>query len=108
MIIATLGQPTWYSSLDLEPDPASPDYGWTNTVISCANGLFFAAGSLGALFTGLVSTKLGRIKVFQLGAIVGIVGGIIQTAATSAGMVRFLDLEIFVLVLKISSIWPLE
>lgn len=108
MIIATLGQPTWYSSLDLEPDPTSPDYGWTNTVISCANGLFFAAGFFGALFTGSVSTKLGRIKVFQLGAIIGIVGGIIQTAAMSAGMVRLLDLGIFVLVLRIPSIWPLE
>lgn len=87
VIIATLGQPTWYSSLDLETDPTSPDYNWTNTVISCANGLFFAGGFVGAIFSGLVSTKIGRIGCFQVGAVTGIVGGAIQTGAISASMV---------------------
>lgn len=87
VIIATLGQPTFYSSLHLNPDPTSPDYGWTNTVISCANGLFFAGGFFGALMTGAISAKIGRIRVFQIGAVVGIVGGAIQTGAVSAAMV---------------------
>jgi MFS family permease len=87
VIIATLGQPSWYSSLHLNPDPTSPDYSWTNTVISCANGLFFAGGFFGALFTGAISAKIGRIGVFQIGAVIGIVGGAIQTGAVSAAMV---------------------
>lgn len=88
VIISTLGQPTFYSSLGLVTDPTDPGYGFTNAVISTANGIFFAGAFSGALVAGALSSKLGRIRIFQMSSIVGIIGGAIQTGAISAAMVR--------------------
>ena len=87
VIVSTLGQPTFYSSLHLVADPTAPGYSWTNTVISTANGVFFGAAFFGALGGGLISANFGRIRVFQISATVGIIGGAIQTGAISAAMV---------------------
>jgi MFS family permease len=89
VIISTLGQPTFYSSLGLVTDISDPGYGFVTAIISTANGIFFAGAFFGALLAGGLSSRLGRIKIFQMSSIVGIIGGAIQTDAMSAAMVVF-------------------
>lgn len=82
-----MGQPSWYSSLNLDPDPTSPGYGHTNDIIATVQGIFFAGGFFGCLFAGLVGNRLGRIRSFQVCSVICIVGGAIQTGATNQAMV---------------------
>ncbi|KAK5053686.1 hypothetical protein LTR84_001647 [Exophiala bonariae] len=86
VIISTLGQPTFYSSLGLVTDTSDSGYGFTNAIISTANGIFFAGAFFGALLAGGLSSRLGRIRIFQMSSIVGIIGGAIQTGAISPAM----------------------
>jgi hypothetical protein len=90
----TLGQPTFYSSLNLVADPTLPGYSHTSTIIGAANGVFFAAGFFGTLQSGYCGDKFGRVNSFRIAATIGIIGGIIQTAAVDQAMVRSL------------SVWP--
>jgi len=41
----TIGQPTFYSSLGLEQNPATPGYSYTNDIIGASNGIFLALNS---------------------------------------------------------------
>jgi len=86
VIIATLGQPTFYTSMHLVSDPTSPGYGHTSTIIATVNGVFFAGGFLGCLFAALAGSSLGRLRGFQAAAVVGIIGSTIQTAAVNPAM----------------------
>jgi hypothetical protein len=56
VIIATLGQPTFYTSMHLVSDPTSLGYGHTSTIIATVNGVFFAGGFLGCLFAALAGS----------------------------------------------------
>ncbi len=87
VIVATLGQPTWYTSLNLEADPTAPGYSHTTTIIGAVNGVFFAAGFFGTLLSGWLDDRLGRVNSLRLAAAVGIVGAVLQTAAVNQGMV---------------------
>ncbi len=87
VIVSTLGQPTWYSSLHLEADTTAPDYSHTTTIIGAANGVFFAGGILGLFLAGWLGDRLGRVSGFRVAATVGIVGGAIQTGAMNQAMV---------------------
>ncbi|KAE8441595.1 hypothetical protein EG329_004644 [Mollisiaceae sp. DMI_Dod_QoI] len=86
VIVSTLGQPTWYSSLHLEADTTAPDYSHTTTIIGAANGVFFAGGILGSFLAGWLGDRLGRVSGFRVAATVGIVGGAIQTGAMNQAM----------------------
>jgi hypothetical protein len=90
VIIATLGQPSFYTSMDLVADPTAPGYGQTNDFLATIQGVFFAGGFFGCLFTGLTGSKLGRLWSFRVAAAVGILGSGIQAGAVNQGMVGFL------------------
>lgn len=87
IIVATVGQPSWYKSLNLESDVTAPGYSHTTTIIGAANGVFFAGGTLGCILGGWLGDRLGRVNGFRMAAIVGIIGGAIQTGAANQAMV---------------------
>lgn len=89
LIVQTVGQPTWYSSLHLEPDTTAPGYSHTTTIIGASNGVFFAGGTLGCLLGGWLGDKVGRVNGFRIAATVGIIGAAIQTGAANQAMVCF-------------------
>jgi MFS family permease len=90
IIVATVGQPSWYKSLHLESDTTAPGYSHTTTIIGAANGVFFAGGTLGCLLGGWLGDKLGRVNAFKVAATVGIIGAAIQTGAANQAMVSLI------------------
>ena len=90
IIVATVGQPTWYKSLNLESDTTAPGYSHTTAIIGAANGVFFAGGTLGCLLGGWLGDKLGRVNAFKVAATVGIIGAAIQTGAANQAMVSLI------------------
>ncbi|PMD29230.1 general substrate transporter [Hyaloscypha variabilis F] len=86
IIVQTVGQPSWYKSLNLESDTTAPRYSHTTTIIGASNGVFFAGGTLGCLIGGWFGDKLGRVNGFRVAATVGIIGAAIQTGATNQAM----------------------
>ncbi|KIM97589.1 hypothetical protein OIDMADRAFT_44281 [Oidiodendron maius Zn] len=86
IIVATVGQPSWYRSLNLESDTTAPGYSHTTTIIGAANGVFFAGGTLGCILGGWLGDKLGRVNGFRVAATVGIIGAAIQTGAANQAM----------------------
>lgn len=84
----TIGQPTFYTSLNLEQDPTAPGYGYTNDIIGAANGIFFGLGFLGCFLAGWAGNRFGRVYGFRIAAVIGIIGGILQCASQSPAMVR--------------------
>lgn len=83
----TIGQPTFYKSLNLERDPASPGYSYTNDIIGASNGVFFGAGFLGCFLAGWAGDRFGRVSGFRIAAVTGIVGGILQCRSQSSALV---------------------
>lgn len=65
VIIATVGQPSFYTSMNLVSDITSPGYSHTNSSIATIKGIFFADGFFGSLFASLVGSKLCRIWVSE-------------------------------------------
>lgn len=88
IIVATVGQPSWYRSLNLESDSTAPGYSHTTTIIGASNGVLFAGGTLGCILGGWLGDKLGRVNAFRVAATVGIIGAAIQTGAVNQAMVR--------------------
>ena len=86
VIVATLGQPTFYSSLNLVADPKAAGYSHTTTIIGAVNGVFYGAGFLGTFAAGWAGDRLGRLNGFRLAATVGLVGSVLQTASVNQGM----------------------
>lgn len=82
VIVATLGQPTWYSSLNIDPTSSH-----ATAIIGAANGVFFAGGFFGCLVSAYAVEKLGRLNGLRLAAVIGIIGAAIQTGAVNQGMV---------------------
>jgi MFS family permease len=85
----TIGQPTFYTSLGLEQDPAAPTYRYTNDITGAANGAFFGTGFLGCFLSGWAGNKFGRVGGFRIAATTGVIAGALQCAAQSPPMVRF-------------------
>ncbi|TAQ87226.1 hypothetical protein B7494_g4450 [Chlorociboria aeruginascens] len=86
VIVATVGQPTFYSSLNLEVIPTAPSYSHTTTIIGAVNGVFFAGGFCGTFVGGWMGDRFGRVRSLRCAAGVGFVGAVIQTAAIDQGM----------------------
>lgn len=87
IIVATVGQPTWYKSLHLQSDTTAPGYSHTTTIIGASNGVFFAGGTLGCVLGGWLADKLGRVNGFRVAATVGIIGAAVQTGTINQAMV---------------------
>lgn len=84
----TIGQPAFYSSLGLQENPTAPGYSYTNDIIGAANGIFFGTGFVGSFLAAWAGNRLGRVNGFRIAAATGIVGGVLQCASQSPGMVR--------------------
>lgn len=83
----TIGQPSFYSSLNLERDTTSPRYSHTNDIIGASNGVFFGAGFLGCFLAGWAGDRFGRVNGFRIAAVTGMVGGILQCGSQTPAMV---------------------
>lgn len=53
----------------------------TSPVIGAINATFNGGAVFGALFGGVIMDKYGRRKTIGTGAVIGVVGGILQAAA---------------------------
>jgi len=89
VVVATLGQPTFYESLKLDPDPTSSDYGHTATIIGAITGVFFGSAFFGTFLSGWAGDRLGRVLGIRLAALIGIIGAVLQTGAVNVAMVSF-------------------
>ncbi|KAG4433381.1 hypothetical protein IFR05_011141 [Cadophora sp. M221] len=85
-IATTLGQPGFYSFMNLAPDATSPGYGHTTHVIATVNGLYSAGGAVGCLLFMWLAEKFGRLRTIQLGALIAILGGALQGGAANIDM----------------------
>lgn len=70
-------------------DPTAPGYAHTDVIIGAVNGVFSASAFLGAFLAGYGADKFGRLGNLRLAAIIGVIGGVIQTASVNVGMVSF-------------------
>jgi MFS family permease len=70
-------------------DPTAPGYSHTTTIIGAVNGVFFGAGFFGTFLSGWLNDRVGRVNSIRIGSTIGIIGGIIQTAAVNQAMVCF-------------------
>lgn len=82
VISNTLGQPSFYKYHGLASDPTSPDYGYTNSIIGAANGLFF----MGAILLSWLADKHGRKPALAISSTVTILGGAISAGSVHVGM----------------------
>lgn len=67
--------------------PSDPDYSHTTSIISAANGVFYAGAFLGTVLVAWPAEKWGRLRAFQIGALFHLLGGILQCAAVNIPMV---------------------
>ncbi|OQU97186.1 hypothetical protein CLAIMM_03160 [Cladophialophora immunda] len=82
----TLGQPTFYSSLNLVASATLPGYGHTNDILGAANGVFFGTGFFGCFLAGWAGNRLGRVNGFRIAAVTGMLGGALQCGSQSQAM----------------------
>ena len=88
IIGSTIGQPGWYSYFNL-PVVGQPGYATTTTnAIATANGLFSAGGAVGSLFIMWSASAIGRKRNIQLGAVLSVVGGVLQGGAAALAYVN--------------------
>jgi MFS family permease len=91
---ATLGLPSFYESLSLDPNPISPGYSHTRVILGAINGIFFAGGFFGTLFAGWAGAYFGRVKSFRICASLGVLGGALSAGSVNQAMVIYLVLSI--------------
>lgn len=82
VISNTLGQPSWFTQMGLAGDDQQ-----TTNIISAANGLFYAGGFFGTIFTYGVSERWGRLMGLKVAAGWAILGGALQAGAMNIPMV---------------------
>ncbi|KAF1813591.1 general substrate transporter [Eremomyces bilateralis CBS 781.70] len=85
VISATIGQPMFYTDLDLTPQ-GEPGYSHTANLIGAMNGLNSAGSALGAAFTSWSADKFGRLRSIQMGAIVLIIGAGLCAGSVNVAM----------------------
>ncbi|KAH7077809.1 general substrate transporter [Paraphoma chrysanthemicola] len=86
VIGSTIGQPGWYEFFDL-PIQGEPGYGGQTThAIATANGVFSAGGAVGSLFIMWSATAFGRKRNIQIGALLSVLGGVLQSGAQNLEM----------------------
>ena len=85
VIGSTIGQPTFYTSLDMSP-PGTPGYPESANLISAYNGINSVGAIIGAAFVSWYANYAGRKRTIQLGALVQIVGGALSAGSISPAM----------------------
>ncbi|KAI1335076.1 general substrate transporter [Xylariaceae sp. FL0016] len=81
IIGSTIGQAGWYQFFNLPMD-GEPGYDTITTpAIATANGLFSAGGAVACLLFMWSGDYFGRVRNIQIGCLLGILGGILQSAA---------------------------
>lgn len=81
IISSTIGQPGWYAFFDL-PTDGQPGYDTKTTpTIATANGLFSAGAAVACLILMWSCDYLGRVRNMQIGCLLGILGGALQSGA---------------------------
>ena len=81
VISNTLGQPGFITKFHLDNGTAH-----TNAITGAINGLFAAGGVIGAFITGWMCEARGRKETMYLGAVVTIIGAVLQTASVDIAM----------------------
>lgn len=85
---STIGQPSFYSSLDLAPQ-GEPGYDRTANLIAAFNGVSSAGASFGALFNSWSADALSRKHTIQIGATILSIGAALCAASINSGMFIF-------------------
>ncbi|KAJ7189343.1 general substrate transporter [Mycena pura] len=85
IIGSTIGQPSFYTSLDLAP-PDKPGYGRTAEFIGAFNGVNCAGSAIGAAVCSWSADKFGRKRTIQFASIILIVGTAICAGSVNNGM----------------------
>lgn len=85
IIGSTVGQPSFYTSLNLAPQGA-PGYSHTTRIIAALNGLNSAGAIIGCLYHVWSSEFLGRKKTMIVGCLVLTIGGAICAGAVDIAM----------------------
>ncbi|OBT90450.1 hypothetical protein VE02_01227 [Pseudogymnoascus sp. 03VT05] len=86
IIATTLGQPGFFSFMNLATDTTSPDYAHNTKVLATVNGLYSAGGAVGCLAFMWIAEQFGRLRTIQLGALIAILGGALQGGAANIEM----------------------
>lgn len=84
-VSSTIGQPSFYSSLDLAPQ-GEPGYGRTAEYIGAFNGVNCAGSAIGAAICSWSADKFGRKRTIQYAAVVLVIGAAICAGSVNNGM----------------------
>lgn len=85
---STIGQPSFYSSLNLAPQ-GSPGYSRTANLIAAFNGVSSGGAALGALFNSWSANALSRKHTIQIGAAILSIGAALCAGSVNSGMFIF-------------------
>lgn len=86
IIGSTIGQPGWYAFFNL-PAAGMPGYdSITTPAIATANGLFSAGGAVACLILMVSCDYFDRVRNIQIGCLLGILGGALQSGAQNLSM----------------------
>ncbi|KIX06105.1 uncharacterized protein Z518_04079 [Rhinocladiella mackenziei CBS 650.93] len=85
IIGSTIGQPSFYKSLDLAPQ-GEPGYSRTAQYIGAFNGVNSAGSAIGAAGCSYFADRLGRKRTIQLAAIVLVIGAAICAGSVDNAM----------------------
>ncbi|CAK7223967.1 hypothetical protein SEUCBS140593_005414 [Sporothrix eucalyptigena] len=86
VIANTIGQPSFYKTMNLVEDSTAPGYSHTSTILGAANGIFFAGGFFGTLLSAWAGDRVGRVNGFRIASLTGIIGGALQSGAINVPM----------------------
>ncbi|KPM46386.1 hypothetical protein AK830_g167 [Neonectria ditissima] len=81
VISNTLGQPSWYKQMGLAPQSQK-----TTDIVGAANGLFYAGGFFGTLFTYYFSERWGRLTGLKVAAVWAVLGNALQAGSMNIPM----------------------
>ncbi|KAJ6452943.1 arabinose-proton symporter [Mycena sanguinolenta] len=85
IIGSTIGQPSFYTSLDLAPQ-GKPGYSRTAEFIGAFNGINCAGSAIGAAVCSWSADKFGRKRTIQFASIILIIGTAICAGSVNNGM----------------------
>lgn len=87
-VATTLGQPAFYKYMHLQQKKAVDEAAYNYTVIiqGLSTSLYQAGGFFGSFFVAWTSDRYGRLRSFQIGCVIIIVGGALSAGAVDIPM----------------------